>query len=160
MAPVTRRRSASSTPRTKVITKSAADINTANTIDEAFSEEEIRRWAFQQWRLVVGIYCSTILFALIFIALGLFGIFTTVKHFPGALTNSRGTVGSHHNAWDLSSRFMAKHNRSDILPELDNSILDVHSVLLQLNESTADLVHWASYYTTIGIAKSTRRRIH
>ncbi len=55
---------------------------------------------------------------------------------------------------------MAKHNRSDILPELDNSILDVHSVLLQLNESTADLVHWASYYTTIGIAKSTRRRIH
>ncbi len=49
---------------------------------------------------------------------------------------------------------MAKHNRSDILPELDNSILDVHS------ESTADLVHWASYYTTIGIAKSTRRRIH
>ncbi len=41
MAPVTRRRSASSTPRTKVITKSAADINTANTIDEAFSEEEV-----------------------------------------------------------------------------------------------------------------------
>jgi hypothetical protein len=170
MGPLTRRRSALSTPQTKVITKGAADINTANIINEACSEEEvianaeamsegqvliahqIRGWAFQQWRLVVGIYCGTILLALIFLALGLFGVFTTVKHFPVALTKSTSTVGHHHTASDLSSRFISKHNPSDIQPELGVSILDAHSVLLQLNESTADLVRWASYYTTIGIA--------
>ncbi|KAJ9494476.1 hypothetical protein H2202_010090 [Exophiala xenobiotica] len=170
MGPLTRRRSALSTPRTKVITKGAADINTANIINGACSEDEvtanaeaisgnhvliahqIRGWAFQQWRLVVGIYCGTILLALIFLALGLFGVFTTVKHFPVALTKSISTVGHHHTASDLSSRFVSKHNPSDIQPELGVSILDAHSVLLQLNESTADLVRWASYYTTIGIA--------